>query len=317
MARRRHASTVEWLGYEGHGAAAGVGKSDLPRPEQRAHGERHGRQARRGTAGSGRFSRSRDRAVSGDVAVVAFGALSGLGRGGDAVIVGNVGDEARVATTRGRRARAAGLSRPFCARGCICRASPVAIAPRRSSSRPRGRSPGPGRARCPSWRERRVGLALAYVERRHAQRRASLSGAPRPDSRCRPSWAGRPRTSRRWSTPVAARTLRVEPGVAGAHGVLGVDHRDRAGPGWLDRDACDLVLAGGFDAVERLRRRAASRPCARRPRACRRGPSRLERDGMALGEGAAVLALVRAVRGARRALGLRSRASARRATRCT
>jgi 3-oxoacyl-[acyl-carrier-protein] synthase-1/3-oxoacyl-[acyl-carrier-protein] synthase II len=59
---------------------------------------------------------------------------------------------------------------------------------------------------------------------------------------------------------------------------------------WLERGACDLVLAGGFDEVtvfvaagfEALRATTASPP----PR-----PFRVGRDGMALGEGAAVLAI--------------------------
>jgi 3-oxoacyl-[acyl-carrier-protein] synthase-1/3-oxoacyl-[acyl-carrier-protein] synthase II len=61
---------------------------------------------------------------------------------------------------------------------------------------------------------------------------------------------------------------------------------------WLERATCDLVLAGGFDEVtvfvaagfEALRATTAAPP----PR-----PFRLGRDGMALGEGAAVLALAR------------------------
>ena len=65
---------------------------------------------------------------------------------------------------------------------------------------------------------------------------------------------------------------------------------------WLERDACDLVLAGGFDEVtvfvaagfEVLRATTAAPP----PR-----PFRLGRDGMCLGEGAAILALARAARG--------------------
>ncbi len=60
---------------------------------------------------------------------------------------------------------------------------------------------------------------------------------------------------------------------------------------WLDRGACDLVIAGGFDALstfvasgfEALRATTASAP----------RPFRKGRDGMCLGEGAGVVALVR------------------------
>jgi 3-oxoacyl-[acyl-carrier-protein] synthase-1/3-oxoacyl-[acyl-carrier-protein] synthase II len=59
---------------------------------------------------------------------------------------------------------------------------------------------------------------------------------------------------------------------------------------WLDRGACDLVFAGGYDALsvfvaagfEALRATTSSRP----------RPFRIGRDGMCLGEGAGVLALV-------------------------
>src|SRR5262249_8426588 len=62
---------------------------------------------------------------------------------------------------------------------------------------------------------------------------------------------------------------------------------------WLERGACDLVLAGGFDegtvfvaaGFGALRATTGSPP----PR-----PFRVGRDGMALGEGAGVLALARA-----------------------
>jgi len=60
---------------------------------------------------------------------------------------------------------------------------------------------------------------------------------------------------------------------------------------WLERDGCDLVLAGGYDGVslfvaagfEALRATSASVP----------QPFRVGRDGMLLGEGAAVVALAR------------------------
>lgn len=60
---------------------------------------------------------------------------------------------------------------------------------------------------------------------------------------------------------------------------------------WLDRGACDIALAGGYDGLgvfvasgfEALRATTATRP----------RPFRVDRDGMSLGEGAGVLAFVR------------------------
>jgi 3-oxoacyl-[acyl-carrier-protein] synthase-1/3-oxoacyl-[acyl-carrier-protein] synthase II len=63
---------------------------------------------------------------------------------------------------------------------------------------------------------------------------------------------------------------------------------------WLERGACDLVLAGGYDALsvfvasgfEVLRATTSFKP----------KPFRLGRDGMSLGEGAGIVALVREAR---------------------
>jgi len=70
---------------------------------------------------------------------------------------------------------------------------------------------------------------------------------------------------------------------------IGLGHR------WLQRDACDLVIAGGYDGLslfvaagfEAIRATSASGP----------KPFRVGRDGMVLGEGAGLLALVREPQG--------------------
>src|SRR5262249_49908544 len=60
---------------------------------------------------------------------------------------------------------------------------------------------------------------------------------------------------------------------------------------WLDRGACDLCIAGGYDAVSVFV--AAGFEAPRAATASRMRPFRIGRDGMSLGEGAGVLALVR------------------------
>jgi 3-oxoacyl-[acyl-carrier-protein] synthase-1/3-oxoacyl-[acyl-carrier-protein] synthase II len=60
---------------------------------------------------------------------------------------------------------------------------------------------------------------------------------------------------------------------------------------WLDRGACDLVIAGGYDAVSVFV--AMGFEALRATTASKSRPFRLGRDGMALGEGAGLVALVR------------------------
>lgn len=60
---------------------------------------------------------------------------------------------------------------------------------------------------------------------------------------------------------------------------------------WLERDAVDLVIAGGYDALTLLV--ASGFEAIRATTATTPSPFRLGRDGMALGEGAGLVALVR------------------------
>jgi 3-oxoacyl-[acyl-carrier-protein] synthase-1/3-oxoacyl-[acyl-carrier-protein] synthase II len=60
---------------------------------------------------------------------------------------------------------------------------------------------------------------------------------------------------------------------------------------WLQRDACDLVLAGGYDGVSRFV--AAGFEKLRATSATTPKPFREGRDGMALGEGAGIVAMSR------------------------
>ncbi|MGH7436691.1 MAG: beta-ketoacyl synthase N-terminal-like domain-containing protein, partial [Polyangiaceae bacterium] len=223
-------------------------------------------------------------------AVIAFGAISALGKGRDAFDAGTPGQPARIAIGRDEELSSAGLAKPFAAR-----AWPIH---------------GPGRAagllghaltECagsldrdrPGWRAERVGLVVGTSS-------GGMRAAERTFAELR---SGDPLTDPASSTyfgPVdaAARGLGVdlEPSMV----VLGACASSALAIGlglrWLERDACDVVLAGGFDEVtvfvaagfEVLRATTAAPP----PR-----PFRVGRDGMSLGEGAAILALARAARG--------------------
>src|SRR6185503_17812574 len=92
-------------------------------------------------------------------AIVAFGAISGLGRGRAAASVGEIGERARVVTARDEELAASKLARPFCARadlpsGDVDRATAVLRAAMDDLARDLD-------ARMPGWRQKRVGLALA------------------------------------------------------------------------------------------------------------------------------------------------------------
>ena len=228
--------------------------------------------------------------MSGDVAVIAFGALSGLGRGAAAASAGEVGEPARIATVDDEELRAAGLARPFASRVPLPsepgrdRATTLLVAALEDALLALDLA-------LPAWRDRRVGLALGTSS--GGMRTAELLFRALRDQT--PVSADLGRRAQYFSPMVdaiAETKLVASPctliltACAASTVALGL------GRSWLLRGECDVVLAGGFDAVgvfvasgfEALRATTARLPS--RPFSC-------ERDGMALGEGAAVLALVR------------------------
>ncbi|MBI4702359.1 MAG: 3-oxoacyl-ACP synthase [Deltaproteobacteria bacterium] len=237
--------------------------------------------------------------------IVAVGAVSALGIGSRAYAVAQPGAAARSAIGPDGALGAAGLARPNAARAV----------------RDLGIAPSADRA-CdllhaalvqvleelgrvvPSWRSRRLGLALGtssggmlcaerfFAARAEHPSRPSAATA-RGASYFAPLWDAAQRAGLRLpgatgpaSGVDVVKLTQVLAACASSTIALGLGHR------WLQRGACDLVLAGGYDGVspfvaagfEALRATTASRP----------QPFRLGRDGMALGEGAAVVALVRA-----------------------
>ena len=228
-------------------------------------------------------------------AIVAFGAISALGEGVAAASAGEPGEPARVVLRVDDELTRAGLARPFAARASL--AEGASRTPDRAADLLIHAALGCARnldVALPSWRASRVGLALGTSsggmrraeELFTAYAHADVAASAAPGD-----------ASAFYFSPmleaVAALGLDVRPATlvlgACAAGALAIG----LGCRWLDEGACDLVLAGGFDAVsvfvaagfEVLRATTASLP----PR-----PFRVGRDGMALGEGAAVLALRRA-----------------------
>ncbi len=221
------------------------------------------------------------------VAIVALGAVSAMGEGRAAAHAGTPGQPATIAIARDPELVRQGLGRPNAARvhrapGDVGATSLLWTALSACATELDAKRPG--------WRAERVGLVLgtACGEMRTAQEAFELLGRGQPvvDIEGATYFAPMARAARRLDVPLDPSIL-VLGACASSTLAIGLAMR------LLQRDACDLVLAGGFDEVtdfvaagfESLRAiAAAGHPC----------PFRLDRDGMVLGEGAAVLALTRA-----------------------
>jgi 3-oxoacyl-[acyl-carrier-protein] synthase-1/3-oxoacyl-[acyl-carrier-protein] synthase II len=229
--------------------------------------------------------------MSARAAVIAFGAISPLGEGEAASGVAARSEAAVVAIREDEELLRAAFARPFAAR----------IAPRGDPSRDRADvlleralvscAAELDRVR-PGWRASRVGLALGtssggmrsaeILFERHAE------GAAIDE---RTATAATYFAAMNVALPVlglerVAPTTLVLTACSASTIAIGLGTR------WLEAGSCDLVLAGGYDAVsvfvaagfEVLRATSTQVP----PR-----PFCVGRDGMAVGEGACVLALVR------------------------
>ncbi len=223
------------------------------------------------------------------VVLVARAALSGLGRGSLAASAGEAGESARIATVVDEELSSAGLARPFAARVAglpalgdratsLLRAAFVDL--RASLDR---ESPG--------WADRRVGVALATSSggMRSAEELFRVlhdDGAPSA-ALARDAQYFSPVDAVLAEQPFDAKPFTLVLTACAASTIaLGVAQA------WLRAGACDVAIAGGFDAVsvfvasgfEALRATTASLPSR---------PFAKTRDGMVLGEGAALLALMR------------------------
>jgi 3-oxoacyl-[acyl-carrier-protein] synthase-1/3-oxoacyl-[acyl-carrier-protein] synthase II len=228
-----------------------------------------------------------------DVALIAFGAVSALGEGRVAFDAGSEGQPARVAIGTDDELVRAGLARPYAARAHV----PVGVEDRATWLLRRALEDCAAdldRVR-PSWRGERVGLFVG----------TSSGGMRQAEQAFEQIAAGQAVADAEGATyhgPLARAVrdtgLSFDPVLlvlgACASSVLAIGLATRC----LTRGDCDVVLAGGFDDVtvfvaagfEVLRATTASPP----PR-----PFRIGRDGMSLGEGAALVALVRDARRAK------------------
>jgi 3-oxoacyl-[acyl-carrier-protein] synthase II len=227
--------------------------------------------------------------------IVAAAALSPLGRGVDAYDPGRATEPGRVVIARDEELAAFGLVRPFTAR------APLAM----------GLVPGRADALLEAaWTDLRTellplptvgasaGLKLGLVVG------TSSGGMPEAEHVFEAGLRATPidaaiAAGATYAAPferlvglierdlgvALARKLQLVTACAASTWALGVGLR------WLRSGSCDLVLAGGYDALSRFV--GAGFECLRATTASLPRPFRLERDGMSLGEGAALVAMVR------------------------
>jgi 3-oxoacyl-[acyl-carrier-protein] synthase-1/3-oxoacyl-[acyl-carrier-protein] synthase II len=230
------------------------------------------------------------------IAIVASGVISPLGEGSRAFAVGDVGARPETRIMHDAELAACGLRRPNVARA------------------PLSTPPNQDRAHAllnralelliteldqllPEWKTLRLGVALGTSSGGLGTLTEVLAARARHDA-ISPSQAqaatyfGPLRALERIAvTPV--RSTQVLSACASSAVAMGLGCR------WLGAESCDLVFAGGYDALTLFAAagfEALGATTASVPR-----PFRKHRDGLALGEGAALVALMRAPR--ERALG--------------
>lgn len=227
-----------------------------------------------------------------ELVVVAQGAVSALGRGATAVAPAVLGGMASSAIKQDAVLTAGGLQRPFAARAELTgvahddRATALILCAMEQLVSDLD-------VQLSAWRDLRIGLCLGTSSggMNSAERFFDrLRSAKELNAECALSatyFAPFDAAKMRLRTETGAR--RVQPHMqivaACASSTLAIG----MGMRWLQRDACDLVIAGGYDAIslfvaagfEKIRATSGTLP----------KPFREGRDGMALGEGAGVVAI--------------------------
>lgn len=224
-------------------------------------------------------------------AIVAFGAVSALGEGHAAIAVPAPFEEPRIAVGRDEVLERAGLTRPFAARAPVPSVEGTDRALTLLDHASAGCLEDLHRV-LPDFRSLRAGIALGTSsggmltsERMFDELREGLCPAPSAKSGQYTYFAGVGRVAEAFGLASAKATL-VLGACASSSIAIGL------GLAWLEEDAVDLVIAGGYDAVGVLVAagfeaiRATSKDGVMRPFCA-------ARDGLVLGEGAGLVALVR------------------------
>lgn len=221
------------------------------------------------------------------ISIIAAGAVSPLGEGPSAYDIGELGERATSRVVQDPELAAAGLRRPRAARAAL-HGSPVERAQLLLDRALQLLLLDLERA-LPSFRELRLGIvigtssgglgALSELLTRRASGRTFDAETAAAASYFGPlrAFAGLGVEVQRFTQVLAA--------CASSTIAMGIACR------WLEAESCDLVIAGGYDALttfvaagfEALGATTASVP----------RPFRKDRDGLALGEGAALVALMR------------------------
>jgi 3-oxoacyl-[acyl-carrier-protein] synthase-1/3-oxoacyl-[acyl-carrier-protein] synthase II len=228
----------------------------------------------------------RDALAMQPIAIVAVGAISPLGSGDAAFAVGDIGDAPATRVVRDARLVERGHARPIAAR-----------APLETPAGDPARALLAGAAEMlrreldrslPEWRSRRLALCIG----------TSAGGLPTLErallcrSRSGKLDAGVARSAL-YDGPLSALAgvfeapvVQVLAACASSTVAVGLGAR------WLDADSADLVIAGGYDALSDFV--AAGFEALGATTAFGLEPFRTKRDGMALGEGAVLVAMARA-----------------------
>jgi 3-oxoacyl-[acyl-carrier-protein] synthase-1/3-oxoacyl-[acyl-carrier-protein] synthase II len=230
------------------------------------------------------------------VVIVASGVVSPLGEGPRAFGVGQLGERPISRVTHDPGLEAAGLRRPNVARAAL-RTPPNQDRACALLRRALELLFAELHQQAPGWQGLRIGVALGTssgglgtlteVLSARARREPISAEQARAASYFGPLSALEP-----WSF-APTRLTQVLSACASSTVAMGVGCR------WLEAGSCDLVLAGGYDALTLFAAagfEALGATTAEIPR-----PFRQDRDGLALGEGAALVALMPAPR--ERALG--------------
>jgi 3-oxoacyl-[acyl-carrier-protein] synthase II len=218
--------------------------------------------------------------------VIAIGAVSGLGRGRDAYNAGPVGELPPSAIAFDQVLADAGLSRTSCARAKTSHPDvDRATALLRDAYAQLVRQLDEV---LPTWRSRRVGLSVGTSS--GGMRSAelffeALDAAVVPDTSVAAAATYFAPFHDTFISLETKKRCQVVAACASSTIAIGLGMR------WLERDACDLVIAGGYDAVSTFV--AAGFEVLRATSATGPRPFRVQRDGMVLGEGAGLIALVR------------------------